>query len=235
MVLMSVRELARVGVPVVNWAEFLSRFRWRQGEHVSLIGHTSCGKSTLGVELLPRRRRRVVLATKPRDPLITDLVKKRGYYLSKKWPAPRGEDQVVLWPPITRLGDTASQSHAFGSALARIYRTGGWCVYADEVRYLTQTLGLSRALSQFWLQGRTLGISLMVATQEPTHIPLEAYSQATHLFLWRASDKRRINRLGEIGGVNTDVIKHVVQNLPLHDVLYVNTRDDAMCVTNVRS
>lgn len=228
-------ELTRVGVPVLSWAEFLSRLRWRQGEHVSLIGHTSCGKSTLALELLPRRRRKVVLATKPRDPLINDLVKQRDYYLARKWPPRRGEEDVVLWPPIAKLGDTATQSHAFGAALSRIYKTGGWCVYADEVRYLTQTLGLKRACEQFWLQGRTLGISFVVATQEPTHIPLEAYSQATHLFLWRASDKRRVNRLGEIGGVNTDVVKHVVQNLPLHDVLYVNTRDDFMCVTNIRS
>lgn len=209
--------------------------RWRQGEHVSLIGHTSCGKSTLGVELLPRRRHRVVLATKPRDPLITQLVKRDGYYLTKKWPAPRGEEQVVLWPPISRLGDTATQAHEFSRAFAKIYRTGGWCVYADEVRYLTQTLGLKGACEQFWLQGRTLGISFMVATQEPTHIPLEAYTQATHLFIWRATDKRRVSRLGEIGGVNTSVVQDVVQRLPLHDVLYVNTRDDFMCVTNVRS
>lgn len=222
-------------VPFLSWQEFLSEFRWRQGEHVSLIGHTSCGKSTLGVELLPRRTHKVVFATKPRDPLITELGRKRGYKVVKKWPPPRGYTDVVLWPPIGNLGDVDTQRSVFGRAMARIYKDGGWCVYADEVRYITQTLGLKRGCEQFWLQGRTLGISFMVATQEPTHIPLEAYSQATHLFLWRATDKRRVNRLGEIGGVNTDLVKEIVQRLALHDVLYVNARDDTLCVTNVRS
>jgi hypothetical protein len=143
--------------------------------------------------------------------------------------------EVVFWPEISRLGDVENQRHQIRRALAQIYRSGGWCLYADELRYLTQTLGLKRECEQIWLQGRSLNLSFVTATQRPSWIPLEAYDQATHLLLWRETDKRNLARLGDIGGVDTELIRSVVPTLPKHDFVYVNTRDGSISISNTRS
>jgi hypothetical protein len=85
------------------------------------------------------------------------------------------------------------------------------------------------------LQGRSLNVSFVAATQRPSWVPLEAYDQATHLLLWRETDKRNLSRLGDIGGVDTELIRSVVPTLPKHDFVYVNTRDGTISISNTRS
>lgn len=220
-------------VPRVGYDAFLAQFLFLQGEHVTLIGPTGCGKTTAALSVLPRRKYRCVIATKPRDPLINEL-RREGYGVVRSWPPPDYLTSVVFWPQISKLGDTSTQRREIQAMLARTYRQGGWCLYADELRYLTQTLGLRRECEQVWLQGRSLKLSFVVATQRPSWVPLEAFDQATHLFLWRETDRRNLARLGDIGGVDTDLIRYVVPNLPKHDFLYINTRDGSLCVSNTR-
>lgn len=220
-------------VTKIPWDAFLAHLRWRQGEHVTLVGPTGCGKTTVALSMLNQRAYVAVIATKPRDPLIKSLPK-HGYKVLEKWPPPDHLKKVVLWPKISRLGDQSGQRREIQSALARIYRSGGWCVVADELRYITQTLGLKREAEMFWLQGRSLNISFVTATQRPAWVPLEAFDQATHLFIWRETDKRNLDRLGDIGGVDTGLIKSIVPRLPKHDFLYINTRDATMAISNAK-
>lgn len=225
--------MARVDVTKIPWDVLMANMVWRQGEHVTLVGPTGCGKTTVALAMLEKRQWICVLATKPRDPLIKSLPK-QGFKVIDRWPPPDYLRKVVLWPKISALGDMASQKREIQRAMAMMYRSGGWCVVGDELRYLTQTLGLKREAEMYWLQGRSLGISFVTATQRPAWVPLEAYDQATHLFLWRETDKRNLARLGDIGGVDTDLIRHVIPRLPKHDFLYINTRDATMCISNAK-
>lgn len=211
----------------------MARMVWNQGEHVTLVGPTGCGKTTVALAMLERRKYVCVIATKPRDPLIKSLPK-QGYKVLDRWPPPDYLKRVVLWPKISSLGDKVSQRREIQRAMARMYRSGGWCVVADELRYLTQTLGLKSEAEMYWLQGRSLNLSFVTATQRPAWVPLEAYDQATHLFLWRETDKRNLARLGDIGGVDTEVIRYIIPQLPKHDFLYINTRDATMCISNAK-
>lgn len=222
-------------VPKISWPDALKRIMWSQGEHVSLLGYTGCGKTTLAAEILPMRRWIIALATKPRDPLIDEIGRHNDFTVVRKWPPADHLERVVFWPKVDKLSDMDDLRPQVHQCLSTVYYAGGWCIYIDEVRYVAGSLKLKSDLEHIWLQGRAMGLSLVAGTQRPAWVPLEMYSQATHLFLWQETDKRNLRRLGEIGGVDTDYLMHTVYHLQGHDVLYVNARTRDMFITNVRN
>lgn len=212
----------------VSWSEFLKEFDWRQGEHVSLIGPTGCGKTTLALAILPRRTYTVAFGSKPKDDTLPELIK-RGWRKLEKWTPRPYERRIVLWPKFDKPEQVANQRRVFQKAFEEIFTAGNWCVYVDEARYFNDVLKLSAYLRLYWYQGRSLGISLVTTTQRPAYMPLEMYDAATHLFLWRETDRVNLTRLGGIaaspaGGIDHKVIAQTVASLPLHECLYVNTR-----------
>lgn len=225
--------------PFVPWARFRETFDFRQGEHVTLVGTTGSGKTTLARELLlPMREYVCVLGTKTKDPSLYAPLERAGYDLEHTFDAnaqEHGKRRIIFQPPL-RTPDRDGfneQSEAFKTALFDIYKWGGWCVYADEVRYLTETLGLQRTFEVLWLQGRSLGISLVVGTQRPVSIPLLAFDQATHLFLWRNTDRVNIERMSEFAGADSPIAKYTIPRLPHHEALYIDTRTGRMVRTKV--
>lgn len=220
----------------LTWAEFQNYLDFKQGEHATLIGPTGRGKTTLALAgLIPQQPFVVVMAAKPRDPLISDL-RKQGYLITEEWPPPEPRtlfNRVVFWPRIESMEDLEKQKDAFRNALTEIYRSKGWCVYLDEARYITQFLQLERITETLWLQGRSLGISLVCGTQRPRWIPLSAYDQATHLFFWKDSDEQNIKRLCEMAPVSATELRTVMEGLDRHQFVYINTRSDLWLVSQV--
>lgn len=222
-------------IPKVTWDEFLTRFRWNQGEHVSFIGPTGCGKTTLAQAILERRQYVVAIGTKPRDRTMDALIKSKGYKRIQAWddkpPMVRASQKLALWPSFKRPEDMVTQQYEIDRALREIFVSGGWCVFADELFYLCHTLKLTKLLETYWTQGRSLGLSLVGGTQRPAHVPLFAYDQATHLFFWKDTDETNLRRVAGLGGMNAKEIRQAVTRLPKHHALYVNTRDDEMMIT----
>lgn len=219
--------------PFVAWPDFRRRLGWEQGQHATLIGKTRSGKTTLALQLLALRRFVVVIATKPRDPLI-DQLRRQGYYLSRTWPvAHEIHERVVFWPRIESMDDQWSQRQAVAGCLESIYKTGGWTVYLDEVRYIAEPsyLGLRSEVQLLWTQGRSLGVTVVAGSQRPAWVPLEAYSQADHLFLWREADDANLKRIGSITGTAGREIRELVPQLAEHECLYVNTVTGAIART----
>lgn len=216
----------------LDWATFSrlmtsGSIRWAQGEHVALIGPTGCGKTTLAESLLKLRTAVVVIATKPKSESITRFAKKNYYQIIRDWdkrPPYQQAKKLVLWPTMTRIGDTSNQQLQVYKALARIFTIGKWCVYLDELKYITDTLNLKRVVDLYLLQGRELGISLMVAAQRPAWIPLEVYDMSTHVFLWQERDERNLARMAGLASLDTRLIRQTVTNLEPHEFLYINTR-----------
>lgn len=218
------------GVDILGWQDFRRHWRWGKGEHVTLVGHTGSGKSTLALSLLMPRSPAVFLATKPRDSTMTKL-RDAGWTVARSWPPPPRTRQVILHPRIKRVEDMAHQQKVMGDALGYLYTKGGWTIYADELRYLTDQLKLKKFFELLWLQGRSLDVSLMTATQRPFWVPMEAWSQSTHTFLWKETDKHNLDRLTQIGGVDSATIRQVVPRLGLYSCLYVNSRTGRLIVT----
>lgn len=197
-----------------------------------MVGPTGAGKTTLAQAILPRRDYAVVLASKPKDPVVASLRRLDSWQVTRTWPA-YGQ-RLVLWPRIERTEDLPRQREVFQACLTDAYRSGGWTIYADELQYICDYLRLGNLMELLWLQGRSLGLSVVAGAQRPRHVPLAAYSMATHLFLWRTRDAADLRRLSEIGGVDTKAVSAEVARLRGHQVLYVSS-DGVMLSTEVEA
>lgn len=223
-------------VETIPWDRFLAeRFVWQQGEHVTLIGPTGAGKTTLALALLPLRKYVIAFGTKPKDRTMDSLVRTDGWKKVQTWEKMprviRGAARIVFWPKFRTPDDQPAQAYEIGRAMREAFVMGGWCLLIDELWYMDHVLGLKRMIEALWTQGRSIGLSIVAGTQRPAHVSLLAYDQATHVFFWRDNDERNLKRISGMNGLNAGTIRATVSTLPAHHVLYVNTRTGAMVVT----
>lgn len=226
-------------LPELPWDDFRAGvFRWRQGEHLSLIGPTGCGKTTLARELLtdPDRRHVAVFATKRQDPVIEDFAS-RGFVKLPRWNVSDPEllPRVVIAPKTAGLRQSIAHQHrVFAHALDSAFRQGGWCLYFDEARYLTDFLRLGRDAEMLWQTARSAGVTVVAGVQRPRHVPLVAFDQATHHFYWRTADVQMLRRLGELcGNADPEAVRAGISSLDSHSMIYVNTVSGESCRTRV--
>lgn len=178
----------------------------------------------------------MAIGTKPADPTLQRLIKEEGYKKITEWPDYLPLDlyqRYVLWPKFKRPSDVKHQQQVIARGIAEMFVQRGWAIFADELSYLTRTLKLGPLMTTVWQQGRSIGLSLISGTQRPAWVPLEMYSQATHLFLWRENDKVNLRRMADIGGADSIRIAQHVAQLDNHEALYVNTRTGQLWITKV--
>lgn len=222
-------------------ADFLSTFNPQQGEHVTAVGYTQSGKSTLMTNwVLPQREHCVVLATKKRDPVLYPTLKGLGYVMQDKPNLDVKERPLVIYrPDKTRKGsETAREVKArlrggFAEVLGEVEDDGGWGVYGDEIRFLSKDLKLEEELEVLWLQGSSELITMMVSTQRPVSIPTVAFESASHLFLFKTTDNRNIERIAEFEGAQEQLLRWLLPRLEEHEVLYIEPRTGRMMRTRV--
>lgn len=223
--------MATVLPQLTAWSDFYPWFagEWKQGDHVTVVGPTGCGKTTLVREILPIRTWNVVVATKPKDPLLKTF---KGYRVTHDWPVEDYYRHVLYWHP-SKPSELSKQREAIKRLLEDVYERGGWTIYLDEARYITDFLKLGSLCELMWMQLRSSNATLIASAQRARHIPLLAYNQATHLFLGRENDAGNIERMAEFDGANKRELTAILGNLDRHDLLYVNTRTGDRCVTRV--
>jgi hypothetical protein len=224
-------------------AEFLDDYwDYRPGEHVTIIGPTGCGKTWLGYELLDRsvseRLPAVMMVMKPRDATAKAFTKRLRFRTVRAWPPlpsiwqpgkPRG---YTLWPKHSYdpERDDYNLWKTFRAGILDSYKKGKRILFADEAYGLCAELRLEKELITVWSRGRSMGTGLWAATQRPTHVPLWAYSQAEHLFLFRDPDKRARERYAEIGGVDPAVVLYATDQLAEYECLYIRRRGGVMAI-----
>lgn len=220
------------GVVSLPWDAALRQLAgtWKQGEHVTLLGHTGSGKTSVARQILPLRSYVVTVATKPEDDNLESMVRVDGFHKTRRWPVdPRRDPRVVYWPKPGGLSDVALQRDAVLDVLESVWESGRWSVYFDEIQEVTDALNLKAEVVRLLRQGRAMGITIIGSTQRPRGIPLEFYSQARHLLFWTQNDDDDLARISDLGGrTNKRLIRDTVGSLVEHEVLYVNTRDGSM-------
>lgn len=238
-------SINRLNTRVATVARHIFTDRWweyEEGEHVSFIGPTGSGKTTLGYQLLRKTATvdlpAIVLVMKPRDVTVSKFSKAAKYRIVHTWPPmpsvwqPGKKAGYVLWPKHSFDEDHDDEIHEriFRTAIRDSYRQGKRIIFGDETYSLTRELKLEKSLIRIWSKGRSMGCGLWAATQKPTHVPLWMYSQPEHLFLAHDPDERAQKRFSEIGGVNPDIVKNIVKILPRYHWLYIRRKDRTMCV-----
>lgn len=221
---------------------FLDRvWTYRPDEHVTVLGKTGSGKTYLCQELLQRSATpdnpALVLVKKPRDRTLDKWRKTVAFKKVTGWPQPitvwqpSNPPGYVVWPPSTyRVHDDNARFYdVFQRAIMDSYKRGNRIIFADEVHGL-QKLGLTPELETVWEEGRSMRCSLWVASQRPAYISTHAYSQASHVFLAKATDKRVRQRFGEISGVDEYLVREVVASLGKYEWLYIRQEDGVMCI-----
>lgn len=222
-------------------SEFLKTFKPKQGEHITAVGYTQSGKTTLMTHwILPQKEHCVVLATKNRDPVLYPTLKALGYVKTDAPHLDVDHDPLVIYRPdkTRHKGETAKEVKArlrsgFAEVLAEVEEDGGWAIYGDEIRFLAKDLKLEEELEVLWLQGSSELITMIVSTQRPVAIPTVAFESASHLFIFKTTDNRNIERIAEFEGAQEALLRWLLPRLEAHEVLYIETRTGRMVRTKV--
>lgn len=232
-------------LPRVPWSQFWPRFadatspdgyrvtRVDGADHVTIIGPTRTGKSSMAMAIARLRPYVVTFCEKPSDDELRNRLRKDGFVFRDELTLRGGPGKVAIWPSHEHGEPIARQRHLFSRAMADAYRVGGWHTVVHEGQHLVDTLGMRKPIVTMLRMGASNRAGLILCTGRPAWMPRDIYSSAAHLFIFNTNDEADIRSIGGMNGVNNKQIRWQVENLnrERHEVLYVNTRTRYACVT----
>ena len=236
-------------VPVVAampWEQFEPWFakKWKQGEHVAIIGATGYGKTTVIDNLLKSRRHALAIDVKGGDKTLAKL--QAHGFVRTGWPLPakvyrdirRGKPArfIVGHKPRT-MEEIPKLKLTVAQCIHDIFSEEGWTAYIDELQMAASTkmMNLGGIIETNLIAGRDRGLSILTAMQQPAWVPRSAHGQASWLFVFPTRDQDVADRIAEIAGRPKEEVRGAMKGLGAKDdhmVLVVGTNPFApMIVT----
>ena len=203
-----------------------------------MIAPPGAGKTTLMDAIKDRRKYNIFFGTKPADPLYKKLIKD-GYRHIQSFDEIKSYDKnLLLWPKFTNTidGTMATQEAVFRHALDRIVEDGGWTLWVDEAKYASEMLNLRKQISFCVDQLRSNNSSVICGAQRPAWLPQSVLANATHVFLWKSTNREDQIKLADIGGIDAKVVRDEAKSLGSHEFIYVKTRgvNSKMVISQVK-
>ena len=205
------------------YKDWLSLFGsvWRQGEHVVLIGPTGSGKTHVSADILDFRSYVTALSIKPHDDTLNRFLRREpAYHKVKKWPPNVAINRAVFICKPTKLGDKA-QSGRVRDVLDGIHKSEGWTALLDDIAYIVNRLGLRTDVVDLLNVGRSSGITIVGALQQPSsvsaNVPSEMKKQTKHILLWKFSSTPDMQACADLCGINRGDMRTLMTSLQFHD------------------
>jgi hypothetical protein len=191
--------------------------KWKQGEHVVIVGDTGTGKTYLESKILTMRKHIIYMQSKTDDIKFPGFRKVKTQLDIGRNPFENGA-AVTKWLLQPKLIDFGAQQKEFSRTFDQAWREGGWTIVIDETYFATYILKLEKQINMLLTQGRSKHLTIVVGMQRPAWISRFALSQATHAFIFRC-EGRDVKSLAD--ALSPKIVKPV-QELTGHDFVYFN-------------
>lgn len=208
--------------PEVPWSEWWPHFArsYRvtadDADHVTILGPTGTGKTTLAMQVANLRRYALVFGTKPKDRNLAALAKAGGFWRAPApyaLPNPRLHPRALIWPPYRGVGSRPVQAWHFRRLMDQALQAGGWHLVLEEIPYLVRDLRMTDEVRSWYTMARSVGCGVIGCAQRPRFVPLECLSGAQHLLIFGTNDADDLKRLGGLNGMDSEVARHAVASL----------------------
>ena len=241
-------------LPRISRDDFLADLgeQLQPGDHVTLLGPTGRGKSTVMGDLIPHLTNFdtvAVLAPKGRDPAYAELGhptevwpprRTRGEtfrVMFGRTPARHEDDGAKVWRvevPIRKTEDFLRLRGLYGSVLrSTLARKEGQrdrlLIVVDDTRFVSdpKAMGLAPLVTQNLILARSKNVSIINNVQAPRWVPRETLDQVSHVLVFRNRDRDVAKRLTEISGaIDPRTVEAAIAGLSYHDFLWVDGRND---------
>lgn len=226
---------------------------WRPGDHLSTIGPTGRGKSTLIGQLVAAQRTHdeiVILSPKGVDRAYAGLG-----HPTRVWPPRRPwEERAILalglrpdrheegpkvWrleTPVRKIEDFARLGALYRAALASVLARrenarASLMVVIDDSRFVCDQLGATKLVTAGLIIGRSKRVSIVNNFQAPRFVPREGLDQITHAIIFRNRDRDVVKRLTDISGdLDPKLVESLLRSLDYHEALWIDGRADRLAV-----
>lgn len=233
-------------VEVVPRREFINDiFDYGNGQHLTALGPTQRGKTTLCLQLLRANispeRRVTILAGKPpgRDKTMAQAAEKLKLRIVESWPPNRrpgdkNRNGWVLRPHHTMKDldrDNAELQRQFREAILYNYgRTKAPTItMVDEAHHVQQDLKLKKECEAQLMRGAPHA-GMWSLVQRGRYVSYQVYDAPEHIFVFYDPDKSNRERYAEIGGVDPKFVEDVTSKLKTTRVASGGTISQALYI-----
>jgi len=233
-------------IDVVSRKEFLQD--WKQnygpGQHVTMLGPTQRGKTTLGLQLLSAsvspEHKAVIFAGKPkgRDKTMAEAADKLNMRVVEEWPPgysykDRKRNGYVLRPHQGMKDldkDNANIREQYRKALMSNYASQRPVIsFVDEAHHVQNDLRLKSEYEAALMRGAPVNAQWSLI-QRGRYMSYLAYDAPEHIFIFYDPDLSNRKRYSEIGGVDPKYLEAVTEELKTYRGKNGNTISEALYV-----